>query len=49
MRIIFAIMNKIKNSALKGLTVLINNSWRKLKRRNECLINVCKSDKDLSW
>jgi hypothetical protein len=26
----------------------INNSRGKYKR-NECLINVCKSDKDLSW
>jgi hypothetical protein len=27
---------------------IINNSREKYKR-NECLINVCKSDKDLSW
>jgi hypothetical protein len=30
------------------LKKLINNSRGKYKR-NECLINVCKSDTDLSW
>jgi hypothetical protein len=38
--------NIIKN-ILKALKKLINNSRGKYKR-NECLINVCKSDTDLS-
>jgi hypothetical protein len=29
-------------------SLIIHDSWRKFKR-NECLITVCKSDKDLSW
>ena len=35
------------NYVLKKFKKLINNSRGKYKR-NECLINVCKSDKDLS-
>jgi hypothetical protein len=36
------------NAILSSLKKLINNSRGKYKR-NECLINVCKSDTDLSW
>jgi hypothetical protein len=44
-------MNVVYKKGHKGLTFikkLINNSRGKYKR-NECLINVCKSDTDLSW
>jgi hypothetical protein len=36
------------HSFTNDIKKFINNSWGKYKR-NECLINVCKSEKDLSW
>ena len=41
------IHNRILESIITILKKLINNSRGKYKR-NECLINVCKSDTDLS-
>jgi hypothetical protein len=45
------ICHKVYELLMSILTIfkkLINNSRGKY-RRNECLNNVCKSDKDLSW
>ena len=40
--------NTRTNKCLLYIKKFINNSRGKYKRNAECLINVCKSDKDLS-